>query len=67
MKIHIVLPVNLFKDQSIFHSIDMVYVYEEPTNFTYLKFHKLKLVYHRATMKAFYDKIKINKKYINFN
>lgn len=39
-----------------------IYLIEEPRYFTDFQFHKLKLAYHRATMKKYYDKLK-NKKY----
>ena len=37
-----------------------IYIVEEPRYFTDFKFHKLKLAYHRATMKKYYDHIKKN-------
>jgi deoxyribodipyrimidine photolyase-related protein len=46
-----------------------IYLIEEPRFFTDFKFHKLKLVYHRTTMKKYYDKLKkkYKIKYVNFN
>jgi deoxyribodipyrimidine photolyase-related protein len=46
-----------------------IYLVEEPRFFTDFKFHKLKLAYHRASMKKYYDKLKkkYKIKYINFN
>jgi deoxyribodipyrimidine photolyase-related protein len=47
-----------------------IYLIEEPRFFTDFAFHKLKLAYHRATMKAYYDRLKKTFKsrvsYINF-
>ena len=46
-----------------------IYLVEDPRFFTDFKFHKLKLVYHRTTMKKYYDKLKkkYKIKYIEFN
>lgn len=47
-----------------------IYLIEEPRYFTDFSFHKLKLAYHRASMRKYFDflkKKKINVKYINFN
>ena len=48
-----------------------IYLIEEPRFFTDYNFHKLKLAYHRATMKKYYyylkKKINCNLKYIEFN
>ena len=45
-----------------------VYLIEEPRYFTDFNFHKLKVAYHRASMKKYYDylKKKFKVKYINF-
>jgi deoxyribodipyrimidine photolyase-related protein len=50
--------------------MNTVYLIEEPRYFTDFKFHKLKLAYHRASMKKYYDmlkKNKINVKYIEYS
>jgi deoxyribodipyrimidine photolyase-related protein len=47
----------------------IIYLIEEPRYFTDFAFHKLKLAYHRASMKKYYDflkKKKFNIKYIDF-
>ena len=46
-----------------------IYIIEEPRYFVDFKFHKLKLVYHRASMKKYYDEMikKFNIVYIDFN
>jgi deoxyribodipyrimidine photolyase-related protein len=37
---------------------DKIYLIEEPRYFTDFKFHKLKLAYHRASMKKYYNFLK---------
>jgi deoxyribodipyrimidine photolyase-related protein len=56
----LIFPNQLY--QNIKH-IDnsIIYLIEEPRYFTDFKFHKLKLAYHRATMKKYYDYLKKNK------
>ena len=49
-------PIKLIKKKIKF--ITQIVLIEEPRYFTDFKFHKLKLVYHRATMKKYYDDIK---------
>ena len=70
----LILPNQLF-DYKLIESIvdnndiDSVYLIEEPRYFTDYKFHKLKLAYHRATMKKYFIKLskKVNASYINFS
>jgi deoxyribodipyrimidine photolyase-related protein len=71
MKIFIIFPVHLFEDISVIKSIkpDIIYIIEEPIYFTRFPFHKIKLCYHRATMKFYYDYLinnKINVQYIDY-
>jgi deoxyribodipyrimidine photolyase-related protein len=69
MDIFILFPVHLFKNIDILHN-KKIYLVEEPRYFTDFKYHKLKLAYHRATMKSYYDYLKNNNLdvyYINFN
>ena len=59
----IILPNQLFQTKIIKkvikeHSIKKILLVEEPRYFTDFKFHKLKLAYHRATMKKYFSKIK---------
>jgi deoxyribodipyrimidine photolyase-related protein len=42
------------------------YLIEEPRYMTDFKFHKLKLAYHRASMKKYYDYLKLKKFKINY-
>lgn len=46
-----------------------IFIIEEPRYFSDFKFHKLKLVYHRASMKKYYDELskKFNIVYVDFN
>jgi deoxyribodipyrimidine photolyase-related protein len=69
----LILPNQLFPLKMI-NSIDSlnytkIYLIEEPRYFTDFKFHKLKLMYHRASMKKYYDEIgkKIDVVYVDFN
>ena len=69
MNIFIIFPIHLFSDISNLKD-KKVYLIEEPRFFTDFKYHKLKLAYHRATMKSYFDfllKNKINVNYIDYN
>ena len=59
--IFLLFPTQLFKNIKHLKNIKTIYLIEEPRFFTDFKFHKLKIAYHRATMKKYYDKLK--KKY----
>jgi deoxyribodipyrimidine photolyase-related protein len=65
----LIFPHQLFNDLKHLNKSDKIYLIEEPRFFTDFKFHKLKLAYHRATMKKYYDKLvkKFNINYIEFN
>jgi len=72
MKIFIILPTQLFEDNNYLSEMDMIIIIEEPFYFTSKKFHKQKLVLHRASMKYYYEKIKDkyqdkNIKYIEYD
>ena len=61
-------PLNLIKKK--IQNITQIIMIEEPRYFIDYNFHKLKLVYHRASMKKYFDNIikqKINCIYYNFN
>lgn len=65
----IIFPTQLFKNIKLLKNKD-IFIIEEPYYFTRLQFHKLKIAYHRATMKKYFDdlhKKKFNIKYINFS
>ena len=49
--IFLIFPHQLFYDLKHLNKKDKIYLIEEPRFFTDFKFHKLKLAYHRATMK----------------
>lgn len=53
--IFIIFPHQLFKDVSLLKQVDEVYLVEEYLFFNQYKFHKQKLVLHRASMKYYED------------
>jgi deoxyribodipyrimidine photolyase-related protein len=69
----IILPNQLFPIKmikSLFDKNIKVFLIEEPRYFTDFRFHKLKLVYHRASMKKYEQElknVKIKTEYIDFN
>jgi len=69
---YIIFPNQLFYDKKYLQSIKkyQIYLIEEPRFFTDFKYHKLKLLYSRATMKKYYDyliKNNFDVKYIDFD
>ena len=64
----LIFPTQLFYDTSHLDGYN-VYIIEEPRYFTDFSFHKLKLVYHRASMKKYemYLKKKYHVKYIEYH
>lgn len=73
MKIIIILPTQLFENPIILRTVgksDIVILYEHPMYFTNYKYHKMKLVMHRATMKMYedyLDKYDCRIKYLSFD
>jgi deoxyribodipyrimidine photolyase-related protein len=68
--IFFIFPHQLFYNINHLDKNNIIYLIEEPRYFTDFSFHKLKLAYHRATMKKYYDylkKKKFNIIYIEFN
>lgn len=66
MKFLILLPNQLFDiDFEKYKEFD-IYLYEHPIFFTKYKFHKMKLAYHRATMKYYYDNINLPKSQLHY-
>lgn len=57
----IVFPHQLFEDTEALKMADEVYIIEEYLFFNQLKFHKQKLVFHRASMKYYENYLKENK------
>ena len=63
----LLLPNQLFKKHDF--EFDEIILYEHPKFFTEYNYHKTKLVYHRSTMKNYYDEMskKYKIKYIEYN
>ena len=59
-EVHIIFPNQLFKESSVLEKVDTVFLIEEYLFFNQYKFHKQKIAFHRATMKA-YEKYLKNK------
>ena len=61
MNIFIILPTQLFEFEYNKHleKIEKIYIIEEPFYFTSKKFHKQKLILHRASMRYYYDKMRM--------
>jgi deoxyribodipyrimidine photolyase-related protein len=55
MKIGLVFPHQLFEDHELFHSCDEIFLIEDPLFFSQYRFHKKKIILHRASMKAFLE------------
>jgi deoxyribodipyrimidine photolyase-related protein len=66
MNIFIILPTQLFERSDKLDKMDKIYLIEEPFYFTSKKFHKQKLILHRASMKYYYEKLKLKYKNINY-
>jgi deoxyribodipyrimidine photolyase-related protein len=62
----LIFPTQLFKDIKHITKNSSIYLIEEPRYFTEFKFHKLKLAYHRASMKKYFDYLKKYFKNINY-
>jgi deoxyribodipyrimidine photolyase-related protein len=54
MDIFLLFPIHLFKNVDKLYN-HKIYLVEEPRYMTDFKYHKLKLAYHRATMKNYYE------------
>jgi deoxyribodipyrimidine photolyase-related protein len=59
MKIFLLFPINLYKNIDNLDGFN-IYMIEESTYFTKYKFHKLKLILHRASMKKYFDYLEKN-------
>ena len=68
-KVGLIFPHQLYKESKVVHNCDVVYIIEEHLYFTQYKFHKQKLVLHRASMKYYADLISSDTtvKYIQSN
>lgn len=71
MNIFIILPNQLFENNKYITKDTKVYIYEHPVYFTKYKFHKMKLILHRASMKKYEEyltkKYKCKVKYLEFD
>ena len=68
MKIILIFPVHLFEDNPLINDADKsdkIYIIEHPVYFSKYNTHKLKLILHRASMKHYADKHKLN--YIEYD
>lgn len=64
----IIFPCHLFKNKEILNQYDKIYIIEHPIYFTKYKYHKLKLMLHRASMRKYYDELDHRgKKYVKFD
>ena len=67
--IFLIFPIHLFKNINTLKNKN-VFLIEDTRFFNDFNYHKLKIAYHRASMKSYYDYLKLNKikiTYINFN
>jgi deoxyribodipyrimidine photolyase-related protein len=55
MQTIIILPTQLFEKNDLINKDSYVYLYEHPIYFNSYKFHKIKLLLHRSTMKYYMD------------
>ena len=65
----VLFPTNLFENSPILGK-NKIILLEHPLFFTKYKYHKLKLILHRSSMRYYYNYLKENGydvKYINFN
>lgn len=63
---HIIFPHQLFKTSEVLEHVDSIYLVEEFLFFTHYKFHKQKIAFHRATMKAYADFLTKNEKTVTY-
>lgn len=66
----LIYPVSLFENNSLITKDSDIYIIEDPTYFTKFKFHKMKLILHRSSMKFYHDYLSNNKykvKYVDFH
>lgn len=69
MKILLVNPTQLFADTAHMKEYDKIIIFEEPKFFTKFKYHKQKLILHRASCRWYYDYLcgkKLNVEYMEF-
>jgi deoxyribodipyrimidine photolyase-related protein len=66
MRALLLFPHQLYPEISFEH-IDHVFMIEDPLYFTQYTFHKQKLAFHRASMRKYFDEIKLPKTHIEFH
>jgi deoxyribodipyrimidine photolyase-related protein len=64
--IFIIFPHQLFQDIELLKNVETVYLVEEYLFFNQYKFHKQKLVLHRASMKYYENLLRENKIKVNY-
>ncbi|TWO31693.1 cryptochrome/photolyase family protein [Seonamhaeicola sediminis] len=65
-EIHIIFPHQLFKTSKALDATDVIYLVEEYLFFNQYKFHKQKLAFHRASMKAYQDFLESQNKTVTY-
>jgi len=65
-EVHIIFPHQLFKTSEVLEHVNTIYLVEEFLFFTQYKFHKQKIVFHRATMKAYENYLKQQGKTVHY-
>ena len=65
-EVALIFPHQLFKDSPILKLDIPIYLVEEFLFFTHYKFHKQKIAFHRATMKAYEDYLLSQNKQVNY-
>lgn len=63
--IFFIFPIHLYNIPTPLQ-YDKIYIIEHPRFFTDFKYHKLKLAFHRATMKSYFDSLKKTHKKIKY-
>jgi len=66
----LIYPIGLFEKNTLLTKDADIYIIEDETYFTNFRFHKMKMILHRASMKYYYDYLHESKykvKYINCN
>lgn len=65
-EIQIIFPHQLFKTSDVLDKVDAVYLVEEYLFFSQYKFHKQKIAFHRASMKAYADYLENKEKPVTY-
>ncbi|MFD1064360.1 cryptochrome/photolyase family protein [Winogradskyella litorisediminis] len=65
-ELQIIFPNQLFKTTEVLDKVDTVYLVEEYLFFNQYKFHKQKIAFHRASMKAYAKYLESKDKTVNY-